>query len=223
MKATIKDILSYFNNPERDGGFWQPLFFEQFVSKENQIENLFDSIMRNPSLENFKVWRNNNLLKTRIFIGDYRGSLKVRTFYNPPNDKIKYIVIEGQDTLQSIYLALMGSYEGKEFYFNTLSGDIMQNDDILYQFKFLNIDEAVFPFVKLKDIVFSTDLINNVIKDIILSSYKRLTEKEKYRIAENIFQINNVFTINENFICELIDSVDNTTPIQKMILWDFLI
>ncbi|TQE99098.1 MAG: DUF262 domain-containing protein, partial [Spiribacter salinus] len=43
---TIRKMVGWLNNPERDGGFWLPNIQRPFVWNEDQIERLFDSIMR---------------------------------------------------------------------------------------------------------------------------------------------------------------------------------
>jgi hypothetical protein len=45
-------------------------------------------------------------------------------------------VLDGQQRLQSLYIGLKGSYEGRELYFNMLSGDVAAPDDIRYKFEF---------------------------------------------------------------------------------------
>ena len=45
-KHSLRKIVSFLNNPDEDGGFWLPNIQRPFVWKEEQIERLFDSIMR---------------------------------------------------------------------------------------------------------------------------------------------------------------------------------
>jgi uncharacterized protein with ParB-like and HNH nuclease domain len=44
QKATIRKIVRYLNNPEKDGGFWLPNIQRPFVWREEQIERLDDSL-----------------------------------------------------------------------------------------------------------------------------------------------------------------------------------
>ncbi len=72
----------------------------------------------------------------------------------PENSKAKLLVLDGQQRLQSLFIGLRGSYEGKELYLDILSGDLVAPEDIRFKFKFLNSESAKFPFVKFKDLVF---------------------------------------------------------------------
>ena len=45
-KDTFRKFVGYLNNPEQDGGYWLPNIQRPFVWKEDQIERLFDSILR---------------------------------------------------------------------------------------------------------------------------------------------------------------------------------
>ena len=45
---TIRKIVKQLNNEEANGGFWLPNIQRPFVWKEEQIERLFDSLMRKP-------------------------------------------------------------------------------------------------------------------------------------------------------------------------------
>jgi uncharacterized protein with ParB-like and HNH nuclease domain len=63
-------------------------------------------------------------------------------------DSTREYVLDGQQRLQSLYIALYGSYEGKELYFNIQSFRTGENG---YEFQFL---EKPNPFwIRVKDIV----------------------------------------------------------------------
>lgn len=54
----------------------------------------------------------------------------------PENTNCKLLVLDGQQRLQSMFIGLCGSYNGKELYFNILSGSKTPPEDIRYIFKF---------------------------------------------------------------------------------------
>ena len=58
---TIRKFVSYLNNPEKDGGFWLPNIQRPFVWKEEQIERLYDSILREYSIGTLLVWKTKDL------------------------------------------------------------------------------------------------------------------------------------------------------------------
>lgn len=53
--------------------------------------------------------------------------------------------------LQSLFIGLCGSFEGKELFLDILSGEVASPDDVIYKFKFLDPTNAVFPWVKFKE------------------------------------------------------------------------
>ena len=55
--VTIRKVVQYLNNREYDGGFWLPNIQRPFVWGTEQIEKLFDSIMRQYPISTLLVWR----------------------------------------------------------------------------------------------------------------------------------------------------------------------
>lgn len=76
-------------------------------------------------------------------------------FYVPEDDKRKSLVLDGQQRLQSLFIGLRGSYNGRELYFDLMSGELASPDDIKYRFRFLSPGQANFPWVQLKELVFT--------------------------------------------------------------------
>ena len=208
QKETIRKIVTYLNNEENHGGFWLPNIQRPFVWSEEQIERLFDSIMREYPISTLLVWRTNAKVKYRKFIDHYKQSLKLFDFYIPENNRTKLLVLDGQQRLQSIFIALKGSYEKKELFFNVLSGDLVAPEDIRYQFKFLNSDTAKFPWIKFKDIIFNNKKFN-VIAQSIISIQENLSDEDKSIIFDNIALTMNQFCSSEFLIYQELDSVDN--------------
>jgi uncharacterized protein with ParB-like and HNH nuclease domain len=98
-----------------------PALQRQFVWGTEQIEILFDSIMRDYPINSFMLWRVTepsikNNLKFYEFLKKYRQK------YNELNPEFEtrgysdfYAVIDGQQRLTSIYIGLKGSYAYKEY------------------------------------------------------------------------------------------------------------
>ena len=83
QKETIRKMVRYLNNPEKDGGFWLPNIQRPFVWREDQIERLFDSIMREYPISTLLVWKTKAAVRRRKFIDNYKHSLKLSDFYVP--------------------------------------------------------------------------------------------------------------------------------------------
>lgn len=215
QKETIRKMVTYLNNEEKDGGFWLPNIQRSFVWSEEQIERLFDSIMREYPISTLLVWRTKSHIRRRKFIDNFKHTLKLTDFYVPEDSKTKLLVLDGQQRLQSLYIGLKGSYEKRELYFNLLSGDIVAPEDIRYRFKFLEPEKGVFPWVKFKDIVFSNQLYSRIAKSIIENAEMELTEQQEEHIEDNIARISKYFVNDDFIVYQELDSIDNPNAYQE--------
>lgn len=63
-QVSIKHGITWINNEEADGGgLWLPNIQRLFVWSEEQIERLFDSIMRQYPISTLLFWRSKELVK----------------------------------------------------------------------------------------------------------------------------------------------------------------
>ena len=215
-KETIKKFVSLINNEEEQGGLWLPNIQRYFIWKEEQIKRLFDSIMREYPIGNFLVWKTKEPIKIRKFIDNYKEGLKLIDFYVPKNEKIKLIVLDGQQRLQSLFIALRGSYNGKELYFNVLSGKEDEEEDIRFEFKFIEPSKADISrgWMKVKDIVYDNREYDEIAESIVEKIEKRrplisLSDEEKRLIRKNILKLIKEFRDKENIAYTELDSIDN--------------
>ncbi len=206
---TIRKIVKQLNNEEANGGFWLPNIQRPFVWKEDQIERLFDSLMRKYPISTLLVWKTKSKIKHRKFIDNYSTGIKLTHYYVPENERPKLLVLDGQQRLQSLFIGLCGSYEGKELYLDILSGDLSAPEDIRFKFKFLDKNKAEFPFVKFKELVFSEDRINILLRKIINSSSYELSKERKNRIEDNLYQMFHVFREESVVVYQELDSIDS--------------
>ena len=205
---TIRKITKQLNNIDgTDGGFWLPNIQRNFVWKEDQTERLFDSLMRDYPIGTLLVWKTKSKISHRKFIENYKNSLHFTDFYVPENDDCKLLVLDGQQRLQSLFIGLRGSYNGKELYFNVLSGLSTPPEDIKYTFKFRE-KPLTDTWIKLKDIVFRDQDIYSDQSDIIDSMDNEITDEEKKQIGKNIAIIHQVFKTDERIVYQEFDSVD---------------
>ncbi len=209
QKDSIRKFVKYLNNPEKEGGFWLPNIQRPFVWKEEQIERLFDSILREYPIGTLLIWKTKSNIKRRKFIDNYKKSLKLTDFYIPVDEKQKMLVLDGQQRLQSLFIGLLGSYESKELYLDIFSGDLVAPEDIKFKFKFINNEEAGSNWIKLKDIVFSNKKPREIKGGIKDNFKKGLNSDEIDRISDNVDNIRDLFNTQENLIYQEIDSVDN--------------
>ncbi|MDI6600231.1 MAG: DUF262 domain-containing protein [Thermoanaerobacteraceae bacterium] len=136
-----------------------PAIQREFVWSEEQIERLFDSIMRGYPIGSFLFWRvsKDSVKKYQFydFICEYHQ-------YKSHNQKVSLLgheeiisVLDGQQRLTSLYIGLKGSYASKipymrwdnpdafpkkYLYLNLLKG--AEDEDLKYDFRFLTEKDA---------------------------------------------------------------------------------
>ncbi len=209
QKETIRKMVGYLNNEDKDGGFWLPNIQRQFVWNEDQMERLFDSIMREYPISTFLVWRTNSQIRRRKFIDNYKHTIRLTDYYVPVDTKGKLLVLDGQQRLQSLFIGLKGSYEKKELVFDVLSGDLVAPEDIRYKFKFLNPSNISFPWIKFKDIVFSYEQYDEIAESIIENADTEIDKEKKTKIRKNIACVIKHFCTDESLVYQEFDSIDN--------------
>jgi len=208
-------MVNYLNNEEEGGGFWLPNIQRPFVWSEDQIERLFDSIMREYPISTLLVWRTKSEIRRRKFIENYKYSLKLTDFYVPVDGKPKLLVLDGQQRLQSLFIGLKGSYEKRELFFDVLSGDFVAPEDIRYRFQFLDSSTATFPWVKFKDLVFSNKLFNKLAKSVLDQATVPVTDEQIERIEDNVARIVKQFCHDAVIVYQELDGVDNPQTYQE--------
>jgi len=102
-----------------------PVVQRELVWDEEKIVLLFDTVLRGNSfgaIMTLKDWRGKEpLFEYRSFIKDYvKDTFIFSTKTEKLSSDISY-VIDGQQRLSAFYIGLIGSYNGKELYFDLLS------------------------------------------------------------------------------------------------------
>jgi hypothetical protein len=157
---TIKEAMRKIVGHE----LYLPAIQRKFVWGPDQIERLFDSIMRDYPIGTFLFWMVEKEKRDDYvfyeFIDDYheRDRCKNKLASKPhlPDNLIG--VLDGQQRLNSMYVALQGKYHYKKpygrwdndtafpprrFYINALKPEVeREEDDFIYEFRFLTDDEA---------------------------------------------------------------------------------
>jgi len=209
QKQTIRKIVGFLNNAEEDGGLWLPNIQRHFVWGEDQICTLFDSILREYPISTLLVWKTMSTIRHRKFIDNWNDSLRLSDFYVPDNSKKKCLVLDGQQRLQSLYIGLCGSYDGKELFFDILSGELTAPDDIKYRFKFLKAADMRFPWVKFKDLIFTNKKKREILDAIRDYAGRELDEDELNKLEDHLEIIDRTFKMDETITYQELDSIDN--------------
>ncbi|MGL5149028.1 MAG: GmrSD restriction endonuclease domain-containing protein [Clostridium sp.] len=209
---SIRKLMRYLNNQLEEGGFWLPNIQRHFVWSEDQIVKLFDSIMREYPIGTLMVWKTKQKIKCRRFLSTFKEGINILDTYETPNDLQKLLVLDGQQRIQSIFIALKGSYDGKELYIDVLNYSDC-SDDVKYKFKFLQQSQAEPNMVKVKDIIDSNEKSTSISRSIIKelkSNGINVDDDKREKIEDTIGQITNIFCVQDVIAYQELDSVDNS-------------
>ena len=210
QKLSLRKIVSYLNNPDEDGGFWLPNIQRPFVWSEDQICRLFDSILRQYPISTLLIWKTKMGVRRRKFIDNFKEDHRhhLSTFKVPDDDKKKCLVLDGQQRLQSLYIGLRGSYDGKELYLDILSAELALPDDVRYKFKFIDPQLAAFPHIRFKDIVFSDDKPRLIADGIAAQAGRKLSTSETDKLKDHVDLIRETFFNESGIGYQELDSID---------------
>jgi Protein of unknown function DUF262/Protein of unknown function (DUF1524) len=209
QRQTIRKIVGALNDRDQDGGFWLPNIQRPFVWGEDQICKLFDSILREYPISTLLVWRTTSKIRRRRFIDNWKESLRLSDFYVVEDDNRKNLVLDGQQRLQSLFIGLRGSFEGRELYFDILSGELAASDDIKYKFAFLGTADAKFPWVNFKKLVDSNAKMREIEEQMASRAGRVLTPSERDKLRDHIDLVRRTFTSEEAITYQELDSIDN--------------
>lgn len=227
-KKSIRTIIEDVNCRR----LYLPAIQRKYVWGDNQITRLMDSIMRGYPIGTFLFWKvkkdiiNKKEYSMYEFIKDYHE----RDLYKNPaapqpfpigsGDETLWAVLDGQQRLTSLYIALQGSmsrklpnkrwknddaFPKKELYFN-LHSKPNADEDMSYEFRFMTSDEAS----KNKDDWY-------LVKNIFTCSQKDLDTKwGSDKIAKgNISRLHTKLVVEEiiNYFEVESDSIDSVLDI----------
>ncbi len=121
---TIMGLLNQISNEE----IVLPAIQRDFVWTQGQTGTLLDSIMRGYPIGIALLWETYNDIQFRLFERDFRrGTL--HSYHDNPDHRRLRVVLDGQQRLQSLYIALCGPRDGLSTYFNVLSGQRWNDAD----------------------------------------------------------------------------------------------
>jgi Protein of unknown function DUF262/Protein of unknown function (DUF1524) len=166
--------------------------------------------LREYPISTLLVWKTtSSKIRRRRFIDCWSESLRLSDFYVLENDKKKNLVLDGQQRLQSLYIGLCGTFEGRELHFDILSGQSSAPDDIKFKFKFMLGSEASFPWINFKKLVYSTARSREIEDDLKSAAGREITVQEQDKIRDHIELVRRTFTSDETMTYQELDSIDN--------------
>lgn len=185
---TIIDVLNLIERKK----YVLPSIQREFVWSTHQIEQLFDSLMKDYPISSFLFWKvNKEQTKNYSFYEFVKDYHERDNFHNEKADYIldedTLAVLDGQQRLTSLYIGVMGSYAGKlqrkswdddnaypvkKLYLNLLA---YADDSTDYDFAFLTTEEALN-----KDEKHFWFLVNDILK------FKSLSDVLQFLMENNL-------------------------------------
>ena len=98
-----------------------PAIQRNFVWSKDKIYTLLDSIIRGYPVGIVLLWETYEDIRYRQFTADFQSETP-HTFHDNIKKRKLKVVLDGQQRLQSLYVALYGKFNGQSLYFNVLSG-----------------------------------------------------------------------------------------------------
>ena len=141
LASTNKSIASIVKsiNINQQYGMFLPYIQRDFVWNEERIYSLLDSLMRGYPMGTILIWETDTLLNYRKFEQNFNpDNIEYDFLVDDGSDKtLRQYVLDGQQRLQSLYIAMHGTYDGQTLFFNLLSD---KNGESGYEFKFMPED-----------------------------------------------------------------------------------
>jgi uncharacterized protein with ParB-like and HNH nuclease domain len=116
MAPKARSIVSLLN--EIPDELALPDLQRDFVWPEEKIRALLDTIMREYPFGSLLIWNTQFVeVVCRDFVRDFHKGMTFPTRVKVPGQKVR-MVLDGQQRLQSLYIGVFGSYDGRRLYFN---------------------------------------------------------------------------------------------------------
>lgn len=206
-------IMALLNQIRSDHQLVLPDIQRDFVWKADQLRLLLDSIMRGYPFGALLLWQTRHIeVAYREFVTDYQSGQTFATKVKPAGTPLR-MVLDGQQRLQSLYLAVYGTYDHRRLYFNVTSGPGTETQDdsgeglgASYRFEFWRDDDANKPkrLVRVADILnWPPQQQNKLIRSTIQSI--GLADAEADRAEENMKLLRQVMHENGLVPAEVID------------------
>jgi len=198
MATKTDSILSLLNEIRNDQQLVLPDIQRDFVWSRDQIRLLMDSIMREYPFGSLLFWQTRFLeVPYREFVSDFQPGSTFATKTKPAGAPLR-MVLDGQQRMQSLYLAVYGTHDHRRLYFNVTSGPGASPDDdddlmVPYRFEFWRDDDTNRPkrLIRVSDIVtwpgrYEDKQIDEVIGSISLTDDEAKRARSNMRLLRRI-------------------------------------
>lgn len=211
-KISIKEVVN-----EIDRNYYLPHIQRSMVWNEEQIYKLYDSLLRGYPIGTFLFWKvkkEYDISKIK-FITDFTKNKQSETSTDNSKDEY-YLVLDGQQRLQSFLIGLKGSYNGKELYLNVLceNKEIYTDEELIYESKFIKSkEEVIFEnnilWVKVKNFaLLNSDKLFDYVEELKENYNDKLLGSQLKLLEKNIKKLNFICG-NDDIINYYLEKEDN--------------
>jgi hypothetical protein len=128
------------------GVYWIPNIQRGYEWGIDRVTKLLDSIMSGYPIGAIMAWKPDDAtrqeIRTRRFTRDFSSIGEYPSDTPDPSGDQAYLILDGQQRLQSLYISFLGSYDGKRAYLRVDYIPTDDGDDTDYDFEFLTNEEA---------------------------------------------------------------------------------
>src|SRR5439155_15723001 len=129
-----------------EGELYLPLIQRDIVWSREQILFLIDSLLRRYPIGTLLLWRTSLEVRGRRFVAKYRPGMRLSDLEVPPAAMRRDYVLDGQQRLQALYIALYGAYDGEVVHLDLLSRpEAAAEFELRYALTFSSSDDAALP------------------------------------------------------------------------------
>ena len=121
-----------------------PAMQRPFVWKEDRITKLIDSLLRGFPIGTALLWKTSTMQRFRRIEKDVRPDAGITVDFDSDRSTERYLVLDGQQRLTSLFVAITGTYDGRKLFVDALSGVRGDRDpgDAYWDCRFLTEKEA---------------------------------------------------------------------------------
>lgn len=204
-----------------------------FVWDKEQMERLFDSLMREYPIQTFLFWRTKEGIRARHFMPVIDFNADLSTFYDmarSAENVEKVFVLDGQQRLQTLHSIFRGGIYDEsrtvaEAYCDITAGDIETEDgDIMHRLDFSSSPQPL-PMFRIRDLsekykdenplTVAYD-VNDKLEQILTENPDQRKIRER-RVSVNLQQIHAILNYDKYFYVDEMDGVAQKYPYRKIL------
>lgn len=204
-----------------------------FVWEREQMERLFDSLMREYPIQTFLFWRTKEEIRARHFMSVLDFDADLSTLYDMQRSAggvEKLFVLDGQQRLQTLHAIFRGGIHEDSGAIATAYCDItageaeVNNGDLLYRLIFSS-DQLELPMFRVRDLVerYSNSnplIVADNLNDLLEQRLQELPDQRKLRerrVRANLQQLHSILNHDKHFWVEELDGVANQYPYRRIL------